>query len=107
MRTMDTVSNQRRNMLSALTPDHLKAMERNALLNAVDHGGKAEVGAVVGKSMGESPELRPMAKEVAKAAAQVVAKVNSLSPQEQQGLLEGEYSDALAARDLRKATQKA
>jgi glutamyl-tRNA synthetase len=94
-------------MPSPLTPDHLKAMERNALLNAVDHGGKAEVGAVVGKSMGESPELRPMAKEVAKAAAQVVAQVNSLSPEEQQRLLEEEYSDALTARDLRKATQKA
>ena len=35
---------------------HLKAMEMNALLNAVNHAGKAEVGAVVGKSMGESPD---------------------------------------------------
>jgi len=94
-------------MLSALTPDHLKAMERNALLNAVDHEGNAEVGAVVGKSMGESPELRSMAKEVAKAAAKVVARVNSLSTDEQQKLLEDEYPDALTARDAKKATQKA
>jgi len=94
-------------MPSALTPGHLKAMERNALLNAVDHAGKAEVGAVVGKSMGESPELRSMAKEVAKAAAAVVARVNSISPEEQKKLLEDEYSDALMARDLKKATQKA
>ena len=47
-------------------------MEKNALLNAVSHGGKADVGAVVGKSMGESPDLRSMAEEVAKAAAEVV-----------------------------------
>jgi glutamyl-tRNA synthetase len=94
-------------MPSSLTADQLEAMERNALLNAAAHGGKSEVGAVVSKSLGESPELRAIAKDVAKAAAEVVARVNSLSPEEQQRLLEDKYQDALKARDQRKAMQKA
>ncbi|HVC27041.1 MAG TPA: glutamate--tRNA ligase [Nitrososphaerales archaeon] len=94
-------------MPSSLTPDQLQAMERNALLNAVGHGGTAAIGAVVSKSLGESPELRAMAKEVAKAAGEAVARVNSLSPEEQQKLLEDKFPDALRARDLKKAAQKA
>jgi glutamyl-tRNA synthetase len=94
-------------MTSPLTPDQLKAMEKNALLNAVAHGGVADPGAVVGKSMGESPELRSMAKEVALAAAEAVKRVNALSPDEQKKLLEENYADALAARDQKRATQKA
>jgi len=94
-------------MTSPLTPDQLRAMEKNALLNAVAHGGVSDQGAVVGKSMGESPELRSMAREVAAAAAEVVKRVNALSPDEQKRLLEENYADALAARDQKRATQKA
>jgi len=94
-------------MPSSLTEDQLEAMERNALLNAVAHGGKSEMGAVVSKSLGESPELRAMAKDVARAAAEVVARVNSLSPEGQQKLLEERYPDALLARDQKKAMQRA
>jgi glutamyl-tRNA synthetase len=82
-------------------------MEKNALLNAVSHGGKADVGAVMGKSMGESPDLRSKAAEVSTAAADVVDRVNSLSAEEQEALLEKLYPDALRARDERKALQKA
>ena len=82
-------------------------MEKNALLNAVSHGGRADVGAVVGKSMGESPDLRSKAADVAKAAAEVVKRVNSLSPEEQQALLVDMYPDALKARDEKRAMQKA
>ena len=42
-------------------------MERNTLLNATKHAGKAEAGAVMGKILGEFPELRSRAPEVAKA----------------------------------------
>ncbi len=94
-------------MQSPLTPDQLQAMEKNALLNAVSHAGKAEIGAVVSKSLGESPALRTMAKEVAKTAAEVVRRVNSLSPAEQEKLLEDRYPGARAAKDQKKAAQKA
>ncbi len=93
-------------MPSQLTTDQLKAMERNALLNAVKHAGKAEVGAVVSKSLGESPELRKAASEVAKAAGDVVKQVNALSPQEQRRLLQERYPDALEASELKKAARK-
>lgn len=82
-------------------------MEKNALLNAISHGGKADVGAVMGKSMGESPDLRSKAGEVSTAAAEVVNRINSLSAEEQQALLEELYPDALRARDEKKALQKA
>jgi glutamyl-tRNA synthetase len=96
-----------RTMPSSLTPGQLQAIEQNALLNAVGHAGRADAGAVVSKSLGESPELRTMVKDVARAAAEVVERVNSLSPAEQLKLLEVRYPEALLARDLRKATQKA
>jgi glutamyl-tRNA synthetase len=93
-------------MPSSLTPEQLQAMERNALLNAVKHGGKAEVGAVVSKSLGESPELRTTAKEVAKAAAEVVKRVNSLPPEEQRKLLGERYPEAVEATEQKKAERK-
>ena len=93
-------------MSTSLTTDQLKAMERNALLNAVQHDGKAEAGAVVSKTLGESPALRSSAKEVGKAAAEVVKRVNSLSLPEQQSLLEERYPEALEAKEQRKIERK-
>ena len=93
-------------MPSTLTPEQLQAMERNALLNAVSHAGKAEVGAVVSKSLGETPSLRTMAKDVAKAAAEVVKRVNALPLAEQQKLLEERYPEALEANEKKKQERK-
>jgi glutamyl-tRNA synthetase len=92
--------------MPSLTPDQLQAMERNALLNAVKHAGKSEVGAVVSKSLGESPELRTIAKEVAKAASEVVKRVNALSPAEQQKLLQERYPEAIEASEQRRAARR-
>jgi glutamyl-tRNA synthetase len=93
-------------MPSSLTPDQIQAIEKNALLNAVSHAGKAEVGAVVSKSLGASPALRTMAKDVAKAASDVVKRINALSPAEQQKLLEERYPEALIASEQRKIELK-
>jgi glutamyl-tRNA synthetase len=92
--------------MPSLNPDQLKAMEKNALLNAVKHAGRAEVGAVVSKSLGETPELRSLAKEVARAAAEVVRRVNALSAAEQQKLLEERYPEALEANQQRRLERK-
>jgi len=94
-------------MQPSLTQDQLEAIEKNALLNAVSHGGKADVGAVVGKTVGESPELRSKAGDVSRAAVDVAKRINSLALADQQKLLEEKYPSALAERDLRKAAQKA
>jgi glutamyl-tRNA synthetase len=93
-------------MPSSLTADQLKAMEKHALLNAVQHAGKAEVGAVMSKTLGESPSLRSSAKEVGKAAADVVKRVNSLSPQDQRRVLEERYPEALEASAQKKIERK-
>ncbi|HUI01659.1 MAG TPA: glutamate--tRNA ligase [Nitrososphaerales archaeon] len=93
-------------MPTPVTREHLDAMEKYALLNAVGHGGKADVGAVVGKVMGAAPELRGSPKEVAKAAAETVKRVNSLSHPAQQSLLQERYPEALEASAERRSQLK-
>lgn len=54
-----------------------------ALKNAIEHDGKAQVGAVIPKVIGEKPELRQKIKEVAKEVTLIVKEVNSLSIEKQ------------------------
>ena len=67
------------------------SIERNALLNATKHDGRADPGAVIGKVLGEFPELRSRAPDVARAVREAVTRVNSLPPSEQLSLLEQKY----------------
>ena len=71
------------------------SMEKYALQNAVRHGGKAEVGAVVSKVLGDAPALRTAAREVALASAEVVRAVNALTLQQQERALKDRYPEAL------------
>ncbi len=77
-----------------ISDEELASIEAGALLNAARHGGKAEVGAVVGRVLAEFPELRHSAGEVAKAAESAVRRVNQLSLSEQEALLKEKYPDA-------------
>ncbi|MEM2908095.1 MAG: glutamate--tRNA ligase [Candidatus Hadarchaeales archaeon] len=61
---------------------------RWALANALEHEGKADLKAVIGKLMAEMPELRPRAKEIRQIVERVVGEVNRLSPAEQLAKLE-------------------
>ena len=79
---------------SAVSDEELASIEAGALLNATRHGGKAEVGAVVGRVLAEFPELRHSAGEVAKAVRSAVGRVNQLSLSEQETLLKEKYPDA-------------
>ena len=63
-----------------------------ALLNAVQHGGKASLGAVMGKVMAEKPEWRRVARSIVGIVRSVVEEVNKLSLEEQKRLLEERYS---------------
>ncbi len=81
---------------ATLGADALALIEKAALVNATGHGGKADLGAVVGRVLAESPELRSSAGRVSKEAAGVVKRINALSPQEQERLLEARYPDAAA-----------
>jgi len=68
-------------------------IELASLINASRHGGKADVGAVIGRVLAEHPELRHSPSEVGKAVGSTVARVNRLSPSEQQGLLKEKQPD--------------
>lgn len=56
---------------------------RWAIINAIEHGGKASVKAVVGKLIAERPELRPTVKELLKTVEEIVEGVNRMSLAEQ------------------------
>ncbi len=58
-----------------------------ALSNAVEHGGKASVNAVMSKVLGENPGLKTQVAEVKKIVEKVVEEVNNLSLDEQSSML--------------------
>ena len=59
-----------------------------ALKNAVDHDGKAQLGAVIPKIIGEKPSLKDKVKEIAKEASAVLKEVNKMTIAEQTSKLE-------------------
>jgi len=59
-----------------------------ALKNAVEHDGKASVGAVVGKIFVERPDLKEKAKEIIPIVKKAVDAVNALSPSKQREEME-------------------
>ena len=70
-------------------------VEKAALINALGHGGRAELGAVIGRVLAEAPGLRTSAPAVSKEAAGVVKRINTLPPEEQQRLLSEKYPHAV------------
>jgi len=59
-----------------------------ALQNAVQHGGKCEMGPVMARMLGERPEWRSSAKALAGLVKEAVTEVNALGPDAQLGELE-------------------
>lgn len=82
----------------SLSGDELAAVEKAALLNAVQHAGKADLGAVIGRVLAERPELKPKAPLVSKAGSEAVKRVNGMEPDAQKRLLSERYPDAQGAR---------
>jgi glutamyl-tRNA synthetase len=70
-------------------------VRKAALLNALQHGGKAQAGAIVGKIIGEKQELKTKVKELAGLIGKVVNEVNSLSVEEQKRIVEEKWPEAL------------
>ncbi|MCD6547592.1 MAG: glutamate--tRNA ligase [Nanoarchaeota archaeon] len=54
-----------------------------ALKNAIDHDGKAQIGAVISKVLGEKKELKERIRELSKEVAEVVKEVNNMPLDEQ------------------------
>ncbi len=68
-----------------------EAILKWALKNALDHGGRAEVGPVLSKVLGERPDLRPMAAQVRASVEKIVAEVNRMGLEDQKS----RYSDMM------------
>lgn len=77
-----------------------------ALINAVQHDGKANPKAVIGKILGENPELRPKAKEIIPLVNDVVQEVNSMSKEEQEAKLREIYPEFFEEHKEKKEEKK-
>jgi glutamyl-tRNA synthetase len=62
--------------------------KKHALINAVEHKGKANVQAVLNRSVAEKPELKTRIKEIIRIIQKVVKEVNALSLEEQKEMIE-------------------
>jgi len=82
-----------------LTLENNKALRelvrKAALLNALQHGGKAQAGAIIGRIIGEKQELKTKAKELSSLISKVVNEVNSFSSEEQKRMIEENWHEAL------------
>jgi glutamyl-tRNA synthetase len=80
---------------SASNAELRKIIRKIALLNALNYGGKARAGPVLGKLLAEYPHLKTRVKEVASVIAGVVRETNKLSPDRQRGIVEKKWPEAL------------
>jgi len=82
-----------------LTLENDKALKeiilKAALLNALQHDGKAQAGALMGRVIGERQDLKTQAKELSGLIGKVVSEVNSLSVEEQKRKVEEKWPEAL------------
>ena len=70
-------------------------VRKAALLNAVQHGGNAQAGPIIGKLLGEKAELRKKVKELSSLVNSVIASVNGLSVEEQKLIVEEKWPETL------------
>jgi glutamyl-tRNA synthetase len=69
------------------------SIRKSALLNAVSHDGKAQIGAILGKLLGEKAELRSQVKELSVVINEVLAEVNSLPLEEQKRIVNEKWPE--------------
>jgi len=70
-------------------------IQKTALMNAIKHDGKAQMGPVVGKILGEKPDFRSKVKELSGIVNEIVREVNDLSAQEQLQIIEKKWPEVL------------
>jgi len=64
-----------------------KIILKHALANAVEHGGKAEFQAVLGRVIAERPEVKERIREIVPAIKKIISEVNSMTMKKQETLL--------------------
>jgi glutamyl-tRNA synthetase len=72
-----------------------ETIRKIALLNAVRHGGKAQVSPVIGKILGDKPEFRTKVKELSAVVSEIVQEINNLSSDEQKRIVDEKWPEAL------------
>jgi len=77
-------------------------VRKAALLNAIQHDGKAQAGPIIGKIVGEKQELKTKVKELSGLINEVVEEVNSLSIEEQKRIVEKKWPEALKKEKVEK-----
>ena len=70
-------------------------IRKAALLNAVQHDGKAQAGPIVGRIVGERQKLKTKVKELLALISEIVIEVNSLSLAEQKRIIEEKWPETL------------
>ena len=82
----------------------LDAIRKYALLNALQHEGPAQKGAVMSRVLGERSDLRAQAKELGARVDEVIAKVNALPPDQQRAELEASAPQLLDEKKRERPT---
>ena len=70
-------------------------IRKAALLNAIQHDGKAQAGPIIGKIVGEKQELKTRVKELSSLISEVVNEVNNLSFEEQKRIVAKKWPESL------------
>ncbi|MEM2098716.1 MAG: glutamate--tRNA ligase [Candidatus Bathyarchaeia archaeon] len=70
-------------------------IRKAALLNAIQHDGKAQAGPIIGRIVGEKQELKTKVKELSALIAQVISEVNNLCVDEQKRIVAEKWPEAL------------
>jgi glutamyl-tRNA synthetase len=71
---------------------------KHALINAIKHGGKADLKAVISKVAAEIPEARKSLKDLLEAIKSIVEEVNKLPVEEQRRIVLSNWPEALEER---------
>lgn len=70
---------------------HRNACRKHALINAVEHSGKASWKAVIGKLIAEFPDLKKSVKSIMEEVKKIVDEINEMNIEEMKEVLEMEY----------------
>ncbi|NQU78500.1 glutamate--tRNA ligase [Candidatus Woesearchaeota archaeon] len=76
-----------------------KIITKHALKNALDYKGKANPKAIIGKVIGTHPEWKEKMAELAQKIGKIVGEVNSLTLEQQRGVLEEEAPEMLEKKE--------
>ncbi len=82
-----------------LNERELSIIEKAALVNAAKHGGKAEVGAVIGRVLAELPELRSDPTRATREVRATMKRINAMSQSEQEQLLAKKYPESATLQE--------